>query len=139
MTSLLKKLNATSPLSADLGLLIVRLWFGAVLAASHGYGKVMNISGFSENVAKLGFPVPIFFGSAAALSEFLGGILVAVGFMARPAAGAVLGTMFVAAFIVHADDPFGKKEFALSYAAAALAILVAGPGRFSIDARMGRR
>lgn len=139
MTSLLRRLNATSPLSADLGLLIVRLWFGGVMAAAHGYGKVMNISGFSENVAKMGFPMPTVLGSAAALSEFVGGILLALGLMTRPAAGALLGTMIVAAFVVHADDPFAKKEFALCYGAAALALLLSGPGRFSIDARMGRR
>ena len=34
VTAMLKKLGATTPLSADLGLLIIRLWFGVVLALS---------------------------------------------------------------------------------------------------------
>jgi putative oxidoreductase len=51
----------------------------------------------------------------------------------------VLVTMLVAAFHVHATDPFSKKELALAYATAALAILLAGPGRLSLDARFRKR
>jgi putative oxidoreductase len=47
--------------------------------------------------------------------------------------------MLVAAFIVHGDDPFQKKELALLFLTPFLALLLAGPGRFSLDAVIGRR
>jgi uncharacterized membrane protein YphA (DoxX/SURF4 family) len=40
---------------------------------------------------------------------------------------------------VHATDPYQKKELALAYVVIGLAILIAGPGRFSLDALLARR
>jgi putative oxidoreductase len=42
-------------------------------------------------------------------------------------------TMIVAAFIVHADDPFGKKELALLYLSGCLTLIFTGAGKFSVD------
>jgi putative oxidoreductase len=47
--------------------------------------------------------------------------------------------MVGAAFVAHANDPFSKKELALAYALVALVLLVTGPGRYSIDARLERK
>jgi putative oxidoreductase len=41
--------------------------------------------------------------------------------------------MVVAAFVIHADDPWGKKEFALLFAAGFLTLVLTGPGKFSLD------
>jgi putative oxidoreductase len=114
----------------------LRAWFGLLLAFAHGLGKVSALAAFSAKVAAQGFPLPGLLGPAAALSEFVGGILLALGLVSRVAAGFVLVTMLTAAFHVHAADPFQRKEFALAYAVAALTVLVAGPGRFSLDARL---
>ena len=46
--------------------------------------------------------------------------------------------MGVAAFIVHGADPLAKKEMALLYFIAFVAIFLAGPGKFSIDGKKGR-
>ena len=43
--------------------------------------------------------------------------------------------MLVAAGLIHADDPWAKKEFALMYLLPFLALLFTGAGRFSLDAR----
>lgn len=137
---MLKKLNTTTPLSADLGLLVARLWFGMVLAVHHGSGKLMALGAFTEKVAAKHIPLPWLLGPLAGLGEFVGGLLLAVGLFSRPAALWVLGVMLVAAFKVHGAGPFGEKELALAYGAVAVAVLLAGPGRFSIDARwFGRR
>lgn len=133
--SLIKRLSASSPRGIDLGLLVVRLGFGLMLAFSHGLGKMSALGKFTEGVANRGMPLPWLLGPAAALSEFVGGILIAIGLLTRPAAFFALVTMLVAAGHIHAADPFAKKELALAYAVAALAVLIAGPGRFSIDAR----
>ncbi|MCA9592189.1 MAG: DoxX family protein [Myxococcales bacterium] len=130
-----KTLAKTSPRQADLALLVLRLWFGTVLALGHGMGKILNLGAFIDNVAKR-VPLPEVLGPAAALSEFAGGLLLALGLFTRPAAAMIVITMGVAAIHIHAADPFMKKEFALAYGFAALAVLIAGPGRYSLDARL---
>jgi putative oxidoreductase len=128
-----------TPYLPDIGLLVLRCWFGVVLALSHGRPKVADLPAFVENVAAKGIPLPGLLAPAAALSELVGGLLLAVGLFARPAALTVLATMLVAAFYVHAADPFMKKELALAYGVAALVVLVAGPGKLSLDHRLWRR
>lgn len=127
------------PLFPDAGLLVIRLFFGLTMAFAHGYGKILNLGGLSANLAKMGFPLPGLFGPLAGLSEFLGGILIALGLATRASAATLTITMLVAAFIIHADDPFGKKELALCYAAAAAGIALAGAGRFSLDRKLFSR
>jgi putative oxidoreductase len=115
---------------------LIRAWFGLLLAFGHGLAKFDDLAGFSSKVAEKGIPLASVLGPAAALSELVGGILLALGLFSRLAALFVCGTMLVAAFVVHAADPFAKKEFALAYAVAALAVLIAGPGKYSLDARL---
>lgn len=133
---MLAKLTKSTPRSADLGLLIVRLWFGLVLCFGHGLSKLTAPGKFLASVEARGFPAPEILGVLAIVSEFFGGLLLALGLLTRPAALFVLMTMLVAAFFVHADDPFSKKEFALAYGMAAFALLVSGAGRYSVDARL---
>jgi putative oxidoreductase len=135
---LLSSLGKTTPTSADVGLLLLRLGFGASMAAAHGWRKMLDVSSFATSVAKLGLPAPTALALAAAASESLGGVLLALGLLTRVAASSLLATMAVAAFVVHARDPFARKELALAYGAVALALAVAGPGRFSLDALLGR-
>lgn len=134
--SLLKRLAKSSESNVAWGLLVLRLWFGLALAINHGWPKMTGLEAFASGVAKHGFPVPIVFAVAAAASELVGGLLLAVGLLTRPAAVGVAGTMLVAAFVVHGSDPFTKKEFALCYAAAAIALLIAGPGKLSLDVKL---
>jgi len=138
MSPRLRKLLETTPLGADVGLVLLRIWFGGSLALAHGLGKVAHLGKFTSMVsAKV--PLASVLGPAAALSEFLGGLLVAVGLLTRPAAFFMFTTMMVAAFHIHAADPFGKKELAFAVGMAALAILVAGPGKLSVDQLILRR
>ena len=81
----------------------------------------------------MGFPAPVFFAWTAALSEFGGGLCVALGLFTRVAAFMVFATMSVAAFIHHIDDPFSKKELALAYWAMAGTIISLGSGQYSLD------
>lgn len=119
--------------AVNLGLLIGRLGFGLMLALLHGFGKLPPAEGFIGGVASLGFPAPVLFAWAAALAEFGGSLLVAVGFLTRPAALTVAITMAVAALMMHGADPLAKKELALVYLCFGLIYLFTGAGRFSID------
>ncbi|MEM6672849.1 MAG: DoxX family protein [Planctomycetota bacterium] len=123
--------------TVSLGLLLHRLAF-AGLMLSHGIPK---ITGFLK--AKDTFPDPLGIGSTASLLAAIGAegvcaFLVLIGFATRLAALPIVFTMGVAAFVVHAGDPWQKKELALAYAAAFLVLFFTGAGRYSVDAR-GRR
>lgn len=117
----------------DAGLLFGRVMAGCGIAY-HGYGKIFSgkMAGFTQGVASMGFPMPEVFAWAAALSEFLGGICLAVGIFPRAAAVFIFSTMTVAAFVRHAPDPFKVKEMALAYWAFAGMFMLTGPGRFTL-------
>ncbi len=117
----------------DIGLLVLRLGAGLFMAFGHGLGKIPPSDGFVGGVEKLGLPMPTFFAWMAALSEFLGGLLIAFGLFTRPAAFFWICTMGTAAFIRHADDPFASKEKALLFLTIGLCLLFTGGGKFSLS------
>ncbi len=122
----------TKSLKSDIGLAILRI-LPSIFLITHGWGKFNNlISGNFE------FPDPIGIGSSpslflAVIGEFICPILLILGYKTRWAAVPSAATMFVAAFIVHASDPFGQKEKALLFLVIFIAIIFLGPGRYSID------
>jgi len=81
----------------------------------------------------MGFPIPALFAWAAALSEFVGGIFLALGFSTKPSAVFITLTMLVAALIRHAEDPFGRKEKAILFALIAIYFIFKGAGKYSLD------
>jgi len=131
-----EKLLRSTPGQVDLGLLLLRLWFGGVLAINHGLPKLGHMAGFAAGVAEMGLPAPTLMAYAAVAAELVGGLMLAAGLGTRLAAVPVTLTMLVAAFVRHAADPFMKKEFALAYGVVALVLLITGPGRYSVDARL---
>lgn len=125
--------------TADLGLLLFRVFVGLALAFGHGLGKLPPKPGFVAGVAEMEFPAPLMFAWAAGLAEFVGGLLIAAGLMTRPAALFAGITMCVAAFIRQAGDPFTGIEKALLFLAAMVLLLLMGAGRYSLDAMLKRR
>lgn len=122
----------------DIGKLILRLGLGAFMLG-HGYPKLMKLFAGGE----IQWADPIGLGPTTSLilavfAEFVCSILLIVGFKTQWASIPLIITMFVAAFIVHADDPWGKKEFALLYAIGFIAIALIGPGKYSLDNRFGK-
>ena len=126
---------------SDAGLLLFRVFVGLALAWGHGINKLPPSEGFTAGVVEMGFPAPVMFAWAAGVAEFAGGHLLALGLLTRPAALFAGLTMYVAAFIRQAGDPFTDIEKALLFLAAAVLLLLTGAGRYSIDARLlrGRR
>jgi putative oxidoreductase len=141
--------------TSSLGLLLLRLGFGGYMAA-HGWDKLqMVIAGEFAN-----FGDPIGLGPTASLvlvtiAEFFCALLVLLGAGTRFAAAPIVFAMGVAALVVHGSDPWtsgtgaelffsGKakmwssKEPALLYLCAFLTLMLTGPGRYSLDARLGK-
>jgi putative oxidoreductase len=127
------------PFLPDCGLLLLRAWFGLSIFMIHGLAKLQN---FGATVAtfrdKMGFPAPL--GAAAVLAESVFAILLVLGFATRISATFLAVTMAVAFFKVHGavlqqGNP-GSGEMAFLYLGAFLAILVAGPGRHSVDEKL---
>ncbi len=117
----------------DIGLLIFRLFIGLAMAFGHGFGKMPPPEQLVAGVAAMGFPVPILFAWAAALSEFVGALLIAAGLFTRPAAAFLGITMAVAAFVVHSADSFDIKEKALLFFFSCVLLLFTGAGKYSLD------
>lgn len=130
----------------DLGLLVLRVVLGVIFAA-HGAQKLFGsfggpglkgMAGFHE---QLGIKPPYFMAVLAGLTEFVGGILVAVGFLTPLAAVALIVTMVVAVLTVHLRNGFfaqnGGYEFNLALAGMALALLLTGSGALSLDGALG--
>ena len=129
----------TAPSDAALGLLVLRVAFGLSLALAHGLPKLLDPARFIGGLAKRDFPLPEVFGWAAIGAELVGGVLLAIGLLTKPAAALVLITMAVAVLDAHAADPFRKKELALAYGTVALVLLLTGPGRWALDGKLFRR
>lgn len=133
MKGILFSNSAIQGLLPNLGILGVRLSSGLFMAFAHGINKVPPSDGFIGAVGNMGFPLPALFAWSAGLSEFLGGILIALGLMTRVNAFFLAFTMFVAAFIRHGGDPFKQMEMSLLYLCIYIGILLIGPGKFSLD------
>lgn len=124
----------------DAGLLVFRLVAGLSLAFFHGIGKVPPSEGFVGMVGGMGLPAPGLFAWLAALAEFGGGLLLAVGLLTRPVAFVVAVHFVIVATLAHAGDPLGDRELPLIFLATAVLLLLAGPGRYSVDGALaGRR
>ena len=125
-------------LSLDFGILLIRIATGVLLCTViekflPREGRWGPQSWFIADVAKMGFPFPVFFAWCAVLSEFFGGILLALGLLARPAAFFNAITTFGAAFIYHRGDVSGSGLLATVFFAATMGLTSTGPGRISID------
>ena len=121
-------------LATSIGLLVLRLGAGGLLLYGHGWGKLMNAGArapaFADPIG-LG-PVPSFW--LVVFAEVFCSSLVIVGFLTRLSTLPILGFLAVAGFIHHAHDPWPRRELAFVFAVPFLALLLTGPGRFSLDA-----
>jgi putative oxidoreductase len=123
----------------DFGLLVLRLFTGASLAA-HGAQKLFGWFGGAglDATAKvfeehLGYAPGKRFALMAARSEMASGALIAAGALSPAASAAAISTMIVAA-AAHADNGFFATnngfELPAAYATMSAALALTGPGKF---------
>ena len=133
--------QATAPngCGRDAGLLLLRATAGLLMLTQHGWGKLQSYSDKADTWADpigLGGPTSL---ALAIFAEVFCSLLVSIGLATRLAAIPLVITMLVAAGIVHWDDPFGKKEFALLFLVPFLTLILTGAGRYSVDGWLENR
>ena len=128
----------------------IRLALGGIMFA-HGAQKVLGSfggRGFNAVVSNPDTPFTFmrpawFWWGAAALSEFVGGILIVLGLATRVGAFFVACSMATAVLGVHWPLFFAPKgiEYPLALLAMSLALLISGGGMASVDLALagGRR
>lgn len=131
--------EAYSSFALNLGLLILRVYFGLAMAFAHGLGKVPPKAGFVGYLTSMSLPMPTVMAWGAGLSEFLGGLFLALGLATRLSSASWIVTMGVAAFVAHGSDPFKKTELSLAYLAVGVFFFLTGSGKFSIDGLINKK
>jgi putative oxidoreductase len=129
------------PRSADVGLLVLRLWFGGSLLLLHGWDKLMNFSSYRSKF-------PDFFGigqgatlGLAVFGEVVCSTLLVLGLFTRFAALGTGITMFVAFWMAHGHRLTGDNngELPFLFLGAFVTLFIAGAGKFSVDAKVGAK
>ena len=130
----------------DFGLLVGRLVIGGLFAA-HGSQKLFGwfrghgLRGTAEFFESLGFHPGRTFAAAAGLTELASGLLILLGFLGPVGPVRLLSVMIVAVITVHWGNGLlatsNGSELPLLYATAAVGLALAGPGAYSLDARLG--
>lgn len=118
--------------SSDWILLVLRIVFGTLLLI-HGTQKILGYK-----TLKTAFHDPIGLGVATSLrlaifAEFFCSLGVITGLLFRLALIPLIVTMGVAGFIVLRKAPWLQRELPISYFLVFLLLMVAGPGRWSLD------
>ena len=117
----------------NVGLTLLRIAPSAIMLFVHGLPKLQKLL-----AGNFSFANPIGIGETPSLfltviGEFFAPLLIILGYKTRFAVVPVAIVMLVAAFAVHGDDSFVKKELALLYFLFFILIGILGPGKYSID------
>lgn len=129
---------------AGLAPLAVRVIVGIIMFA-HGLQKLQGgPANFGQALAGMGVPLPELMGYVVTFVELVGGALLIVGLLSRLAALLLTIDLVVAILLVKVNIGLLSPqsggvgaELDLALIAGFLAILLAGPGRFSLDYALG--
>lgn len=135
-------------MNADLGLLVLRVVVGVVVAM-HGFmklglvGQGGSIAGVAGWFNSMGLKPGILWALVAVSAEAGGGVLMALGLGGPIGPGLVFADLLVVTIVAHWGQGFwvagGKAgwEFPLPLSAAGFAVALAGNGAWSLDAALG--
>ncbi len=123
----------------EYGPFFVRLVVGFVLV----YGTQDNVFShermleFRDFLAARSVPYPLFAARLSAYAQFACGILFALGLAVRPAAAVMVVNFVAALLIAHLGAPLDAARLALCMLFCSLFLLFHGPGKLSLDGRLG--
>ena len=128
--------------------LILQVVLGGLLAG-HGAQKLFGsfsgpgLKGTSGFMEMLGLKPGRPWAWLAGLSEFAGGVLTLLGFLNPIGPIGVIGSMAMATITAHGGKPIwvieGGAELPVTNIAAATALVMNGPGKWSLDRALGIR
>lgn len=122
----------------DFGLLVLRIGIGAVFIWAYGWPlliggveKWRNVGGAMKHVGIHFWPVV--WGLMATMAETLGALLLAIGFLFRPACILLAFTMVIAMLFDHAKGGWREAAHAMEMAILFFSLIFIGPGKYSVD------
>lgn len=123
----------------DLAETLLRVVAGGFLVI-HGSQKIVDPFGAAGMVEGLGFYPGTFWSPLLSVTEFFGGILIAIGFLTRPAAFAGMIILLVTVWFhwIVQGQGFSGAEKSLLWAAVLFFFVIRGGNRQSVDAHLGR-
>lgn len=129
--------------SIDIALLVLRVWAGIVIIA-HGVNHGRSLQGTANWFGKVGFRAPGLNAFLSASMEIAVGVALIAGLLTPVASAGLAATMLVAFWSIHRfagffvfHRPDEGYEYVLTLAVIALALAIAGPGSYSVDAALG--
>lgn len=125
-----------------LGPLLLRLVFGWFWLET-GWAKLHNLEFFSQRFVEWGIPLPMLSATASGAVDLVGGALLLLGLGTRLVAIPMIVNMLVALAVVVLPTISTLDEFVeldeVLYVAVLFWLLVAGPGKASLDHVIARR
>ncbi|MCA0922852.1 DoxX family protein [Pseudooceanicola nanhaiensis] len=122
---------------------LTELWLRVISGVAlmvHGWPKIQNPTGAADMVSGLGFAPGWLWSILLSVTEFTGGLLLALGLLTRIAAGGTTVILLVTVYFhwVVLEQGYRGAELSLIWSAVTLTFLAKGGGRFSVDRLIGR-
>lgn len=121
-------------------------FFSGLFLMPHGAQKLFgwfggNIDGTAGFFAQIGLQPALPLAYLVAVTEFFGGLFIAIGLLTRPAAVAA-GVLLLVAVFVHLDNGYfwnkGGYEYPLLWTILMIGIFLRGGGEMSMDRAIGK-
>lgn len=127
------------PTHLDIWILLLRILVAGFMF-THGLPKFYKLMAGGD----ITFGDPLGFGPMSSIvlavfAEVICSTFILIGMGTRLATIPLMITMLVAAFVVHADSPFGKRELPLLYFLLYVTLCILGSGKYSVDFLLGAR
>lgn len=123
----------------DAALLLLRIGVGLIFILA-GWGKLTGIEGVQGFFGNVGIPMASVMAWVVALVEFLGGIMILIGYKVQIPGYLLAIVMLVAMYVIlgREDSGFGSIRLELMLLLTSLALTMTGPGSYSLDASLNK-